>query len=65
MLLDGIDYEACGYCGNEEICKIKEAYIKSGKRKTGDTAELAKKCGHYSLDSKCHWHDWRLQMGLR
>lgn len=65
MLIDGIDYKACGYCENEEICKIKEDYIKSGKRKSGDSAKLAKKCGHFSLDSNCHWYSWHLQMGLR
>lgn len=55
MLIDGIDYESCGYCKNESICRIRQSYLKSGKRKTGGTAELAKKCKSYDLDRKVHW----------
>ena len=55
---DKIDYQACGYCQNEEICIIRNEYMKYGKRKDGGTAELAKECGNYVMDSHANPNNW-------
>lgn len=57
-MLEGIDYQACGFCKNEEFCKIRQEYLKSGKRGNCGTADLAKKCGHYVFDARADPHIW-------
>ena len=57
-MLEGIDYQCCGYCKNEEICKIRKEYLDSHKRDSGLTANLAKTCGHYNFDAMADPHIW-------
>ena len=53
-----IDYVACGFCVNEQICSIRKEYLKSRERRAGGTAELARKCGKYSMDGRANPHIW-------
>lgn len=57
-MLEGVDYQCCGYCKNEEICTIRKEYLESHHRETGMTANLAKTCGHYNFDAMSDPHIW-------
>lgn len=57
-MLEGVDYQCCGYCKNEAICNIRQEYIKSSKRKGAGTSNLAKNCGHYQFDGRADPHIW-------
>ena len=58
IMLEGVDYQCCGYCKNEEICTIRKEYIESGTREKSGTSELAKECGHYDFDGMADPHIW-------
>lgn len=55
--MNNIDYQACGYCINEESCKTRADFLadwRTGKnRPKGGTNALAKRCGKYKIDERC------------
>ncbi len=53
-----IDYVACGFCKHEAICSIRKEYLESDARRAGGTANLAKKCGMYSMDGRANPYIW-------
>lgn len=57
-MLEGVDYQSCGFCKNEEICRIRKDYMESEQRKSGGSADLAKRCGHYDFDAMADPHIW-------
>lgn len=57
-MYEHINYQSCGYCENNSICNIREKYMKSSYRHSGGSAELAKNCVRYSMDSKANPFIW-------
>lgn len=55
---DEYDYVACGFCKNEEICSIRKEYLESDARCAGGTAELAHKCGRFTMDGRANASIW-------
>lgn len=58
LMFGEIDYIACGFCKNEDICSIRKEYLESDERRAGGTSDLAKKCGKYSMDGRANAFLW-------
>ncbi len=63
-----LNQRACGYCMKERGCSKRSEYMKSDKRHTGGTAELAVSCSefiHFNTDKDHETERKRLDTSSR